>query len=97
MYKSTLLVVGEETEFNFEALQYFFPEPKKLFFHFFNFISRYPSAPCSYVDHKYHSQCLQKHNFVRLLAYTYERGLHIDSFKLPVACSCHISEPRHYG
>jgi len=51
---------------------------------------RYPSAPCSYIDHKVYSQCLQKHNFVRLLAYTYEEGLHIDSFKMPVACSCHI-------
>ncbi len=29
-------------------------------------------------------------DFCRLLAYTYEEGLHIDSFKLPVACSCHI-------
>jgi hypothetical protein len=27
----------------------------------------------------------------RLLAYTYEEGLHIDSFKLPIACSCHVS------
>merc|ERR1712126_772902 len=51
----------------------------------------YPSAPCSYIDQtKLASQCLQKHNFVRLLAYTYEDGLHIDSFKLPVACSCHV-------
>lgn len=40
---------------------------------------------------------MQKHNFVRLLAYTYEEGLHIDSFKLPVSCSCHVSQPRHYG
>ena len=58
---------------------------------------RYPSAPCSFVEKKYYSQCLQKHNFVRLLAYTYEEGLHIDSFKMPVACSCHISEPHHYA
>merc|ERR550539_1936005 len=59
----------------------------------------YPSAPCSYIDaHKLASQCLQKHNFVRLLAYTYEDGLHIDSFKMPVACSCHIhGPPKHYG
>jgi len=56
----------------------------------------YPSAPCSFVDKKYYSQCLQKHNFVRLLAYTHDQGLHIDSFKMPVACSCHISEPHHF-
>ena len=59
--------------------------------------NRYPSAPCSFVEKKYYSQCLQKHNFVRLLAYTYEEGLHIDSFKMPIACSCHISEPRTYA
>ncbi len=40
---------------------------------------------------------LQKHNFVRLLAYTYEEGLHIDSFKLPIACSCHVEKPGGYG
>jgi len=57
----------------------------------------YPGAPCSFIDHAYHSGCLQKHNFVRLLAYTYEEGLHIDSFKLPIACSCHVKQPRHYG
>ena len=28
--------------------------------------------------------------YFRMLAYTYEDGLHIDSFKLPIACSCHI-------
>ena len=62
-----------------------------------NLFFRYPTAPCSFIDHKYPSQCLQKHNFVRLLTYTYEFGLHIDSFKLPIACSCHIGNPIHYG
>jgi len=57
----------------------------------------YPGAPCSFIDHHYHSACIQKHNFVRLLAYTYTEGLHIDSFKLPVACSCHLRQPHHYG
>ena len=31
----------------------------------------YPGSPCSYLDPHYPSSCLQKHNFVRLLAYTY--------------------------
>merc|ERR1711962_344195 len=57
----------------------------------------YPGAPCSYIDPHYHSACLQKHNFARLLAYTYEEGLHIDSFKLPVSCSYHLSQPKHYS
>jgi len=54
----------------------------------------YPGAPCSYLDPHYPSACVQKHNFVRLLAYTYEEGLHIDSFKLPISCSCHLA-PQH--
>ena len=53
----------------------------------------YPEAPCSYISAGYNSACLQKHSFVRLLAYTFNQGLHIDSFKLPVACSCHVSSP----
>jgi len=57
----------------------------------------YPSAPCSFIEKKYYSSCLQKHNFVRLLAYTYDEGLHIDSFKMPITCSCHISEFPHLG
>jgi len=51
----------------------------------------HPGTPCSYLSPSLPSSCLQKHNFVRLLAYTFDEGLHIDSFKLPVACSCHIS------
>ena len=57
----------------------------------------YPSAPCSYIDPIIKSSCLQKHNYVRLLAYTYEEGLHIDSFKLPISCSCHLTRPARYG
>ena len=55
----------------------------------------YPQAPCSFIDHAYHSSCLQKHSFVRLLAYSYQQGLHIDSFKLPSACSCHVESPKY--
>jgi len=55
-----------------------------------------PELPCNYIDPLLKSSCLQKYNFVRLLAYTYEDGLHIDSFKLPVACSCRVSNKRAY-
>ena len=34
----------------------------------------YPGAPCSYLDPHYPSSCLQKHNFVRLLAYTFDKA-----------------------
>jgi hypothetical protein len=56
----------------------------------------YPNAPCSYIDSHFHSSCIQKHNFVRLLAWTHEEGLHIDTFKMPIACSCHIRQPIHF-
>jgi len=55
-----------------------------------------PELPCNYIDPLLKSACLQKYNFVRLLAYTYEDGLHIDSFKLPVACSCRVYNKRSY-
>ena len=55
----------------------------------------YPGAPCSYIAPGYSSSCLQKYSFVRLLAYTFSQGLHIDSFKLPVACSCHVTALSH--
>lgn len=81
----------------------------------------YAGAPCSYIDSHYHSSCIQKHNFVRLVAWTHEEGtyvgisyyintiktylmyfvllhlgLHVDSFKMPIACSCHIRQPIHF-
>jgi len=49
----------------------------------------HPGAPCSFVDHLV-TACLQKHAFTRLVVWDYERGLHVDSFKMPTACSCHL-------
>ncbi|XP_023322375.1 uncharacterized protein LOC111696859 [Eurytemora carolleeae] len=57
----------------------------------------YPTLPCSYIHPAVHSACIQKYSFVRLLAYTRALGLHVDSFKLPVACSCHVKESIFYG
>ncbi|XP_037084247.1 uncharacterized protein LOC119104634 isoform X2 [Pollicipes pollicipes] len=51
----------------------------------------HPGGACSFVDHLFPSSCLQKHAFVRLVAYDPKRGLHVDSFKLPSACSCHLA------
>ena len=53
----------------------------------------YPGAPCSYVSTGYVSSCVQKYRYVSLLVYTHVEGLHMDSFKLPVACSCHVRLP----
>jgi len=54
----------------------------------------YPQAPCSFISPNFHSMCLQKHSFVRLMAYSFQQGLHIDTFKLPTSCSCHVSSPK---
>ena len=50
----------------------------------------YPSSPCSYVSKSVSSSCIQKHNFVSMLAYTAKQGLHMETFRFPVACSCFI-------
>ena len=39
--------------------------------------------------------CSNKTFCFRLLSYSYEEGLHIDSYRLPVACSCHVKPPQY--
>ena len=56
----------------------------------------YPNSPCSYLSPSITTSCKQKHNFVSLLAYTAAQGLHMDTFKLPVACSCFIKRAKEY-
>merc|ERR1719483_1729997 len=49
-----------------------------------------PGGSCSYVSHHYKSQCSQVYNYHRLLSWDQERGLHMDIYKVPTCCSCHI-------
>ena len=49
-----------------------------------------PGGTCSYVSHHYKSQCSQIYNYHRLLSWSKERGLHMDIYKVPTCCSCHI-------
>ena len=49
-----------------------------------------PGGTCSYVSHHYKSQCSQVYNYHRLLSWNKERGLHMDIYKVPTCCSCHI-------
>ena len=51
---------------------------------------RQPGGSCSYVSHHYKSQCSQVYNYHRLLSWDKERGLHMDIYKVPTCCSCHI-------
>jgi len=49
-----------------------------------------PRGACSYVSHHYRAECSQVHNYQRLLAWEAGRGLHMDIFKVPSCCTCHI-------
>lgn len=45
---------------------------------------------CSYLTDNYRSRCIQVYNYHRLLSWDVSRGLHVDIFKVPTCCSCHI-------
>ncbi|XP_071549090.1 uncharacterized protein [Panulirus ornatus] len=49
-----------------------------------------PGGACSYVSHHYRATCNQIYNYHRLLSWDDSRGLHMDIFKVPSCCSCHI-------
>ena len=50
-----------------------------------------PSEPCHYLTENFESQCSQVYNYHRLLSWDSSRGLHVDIFKVPTCCSCHLS------
>lgn len=49
-----------------------------------------PLDSCSYLTDNYRSRCIQVYNYHRLLSWDGTRGLHVDIFKVPTCCSCHI-------
>ncbi|XP_055912625.1 neurotrophin 1 [Eupeodes corollae] len=49
-----------------------------------------PQESCSYLSHNYRSRCSQVYNYHRLLSWDKTRGLHVDIFKVPSCCSCHV-------
>lgn len=49
-----------------------------------------PLEPCSYLTENFDSQCTQVYNYHRLLSWDNTRGLHVDIFKVPTCCSCHL-------
>ena len=49
-----------------------------------------PLEPCSYLTENFESQCTQVYNYHRLLSWDNSRGLHVDIFKVPTCCSCHL-------
>ncbi|XP_054166621.1 putative uncharacterized protein DDB_G0282133 [Oppia nitens] len=52
----------------------------------------YESSEChTSVNNYYKSSCIQKYSNERLLVWTADRGIHLDVFRLPIACSCHLT------
>ncbi|KAJ8680650.1 hypothetical protein QAD02_016437 [Eretmocerus hayati] len=49
-----------------------------------------PKASCSFISEHYRSSCMQVYNYHRLLTWDSKLGLHMDIFKVPTCCSCHV-------
>ncbi|XP_058795732.1 neurotrophin 1 isoform X2 [Phymastichus coffea] len=49
-----------------------------------------PKTPCSFISENYRSSCMQVYNYHRLLTWDSKLGLHMDIFKVPTCCSCHV-------
>uniref|UniRef100_A0A182QPL8 Peptidase S1 domain-containing protein n=1 Tax=Anopheles farauti TaxID=69004 RepID=A0A182QPL8_9DIPT len=49
-----------------------------------------PQDSCTYLTDNFRSRCVQIYNYHRLLSWDQARGLHVDIFKVPTCCSCHI-------
>ncbi|XP_077557013.1 uncharacterized protein LOC144170862 [Haemaphysalis longicornis] len=49
-----------------------------------------PGGSCSNLVQS--SRCLQKYNLHRLVVWTRQEGIHMDTFRLPVACSCYLGK-----
>ncbi|XP_011302364.1 uncharacterized protein [Fopius arisanus] len=49
-----------------------------------------PKSSCSFISENYRSSCMQVYNYHRLLTWDSSLGLHMDIFKVPSCCSCHV-------
>ncbi|CAL8143324.1 unnamed protein product [Orchesella dallaii] len=49
-----------------------------------------PGDSCSYIMPHFRTACTQVYNYHRLLAWDSEKGLHMDVFKVPTCCTCHV-------
>ncbi|GFS36545.1 neurotrophin 1, partial [Nephila pilipes] len=46
--------------------------------------------PCKYVVSHMQSTCAQVYSYHRLLVFSKDMGLHIDLFRVPASCTCHL-------
>lgn len=49
-----------------------------------------PQASCAFISENYRSSCSQVYNYHRLLTWDNKLGLHMDIFKVPTCCNCHV-------
>ncbi|XP_031775518.1 neurotrophin 1 [Apis florea] len=49
-----------------------------------------PQASCAFISENYRSSCAQVYNYHRLLTWDNKLGLHMDIFKVPTCCNCHV-------
>jgi len=61
-----------------------------LYFSFDNRRFSNPQSSCSFISENYRSSCVQIYNYHRLLTWDQKLGLHMDIFKVPTCCSCHV-------
>ncbi|KOB70353.1 Protein spaetzle [Operophtera brumata] len=53
-------------------------------------LEKKPKESCTYLTDNFQSKCVQVYNYHRLLTWDQQNGLHMDIFKVPTCCSCHI-------
>ncbi|PNF39081.1 hypothetical protein B7P43_G04352 [Cryptotermes secundus] len=49
-----------------------------------------PHEACTFISDNFRSECSQVYNYHRLLTWDDVKGLHMDIFKVPTCCSCHV-------
>src|SRR5258707_637560 len=56
-----------------------------------------PNSKCNYISYPdFSSRCAQVHSFHRLLVFEKGKGFYIDTFRMPTACTCHVTRRVSY-
>ena len=52
-----------------------------------------PNSRCNYISSpSFNSRCAQVHSIHRLMVFEKGKGFHIDTFRIPTACTCHVNK-----
>ena len=56
-----------------------------------------PNSKCNYISKPdFDSRCAQVHSYHRLLVFEKGKGFYIDTFRMPTACTCHVTRRASY-